>query len=515
MRAQTQARAAAGGPAAEVLAAHAVLLDDPTLLNGAHARLAEGASAGAAWRDTLREQAKALASLGDPRMAERRADLRDLERQVLAALAGEDLPPAILPEGAIVLADELLPSELAALDPARLAGVVMAGGGATSHVAIIAASMGVPMLAAAGEGVEAIADGAPLLLDADAGVLHVRPPAEVLRAARARRERRAVRRAAALAQAQAQAPAVTVDGVRIAVLANLGDPSEAPLAVAQGAEGCGLLRSEFLFHDRAAPPGEEEQRLAYQAVADGLGGRPLIVRTLDIGADKPAPWLALPREENPALGLRGVRTSLARPDLLRAQLRALLRVRAERLSVMLPMVASLAELDAAGEALEAEARALGVAPPPLGIMVETPAAAVTARTLAARAAFFSIGTNDLTQYALAMDRTQPALAPQLDGLHPALLALIAQTAEGAAAHGREAGVCGGLASDLLAVPLLIGLGVTELSAAPARVAEVKAAVRGLALADCRAFAREALAMASAAEVRGAVAARWPELGDAA
>jgi phosphocarrier protein FPr/phosphocarrier protein len=292
------------------------------------------------------------------------------------------------------------------------------------------------------------------------------------------------------------------DGTRIEVFANLGAVAEVAAAVENGAEGCGLLRTEFLFMDRAEPPGEAEQQGVYQAIAAALEGRPLIVRTLDIGADKPVGYLPLPPQANPALGLRGVRVSLAWPDLFRAQLRAVLRVTpAGQAQIMLPMVASLAELKAARAIIADLAAELGVAPPAIGVMVETPAAAVTADLIAAEADFFSIGTNDLAQYALAMDRTGAELAAQVDALHPAVLRLIRQAAAGGARHGRTVAVCGSLASEPAAAPILIGLGVTELSAAPAAIPDLKAAVRELTMRRCVDIAERALACASAAEVR--------------
>ncbi|HEY1753062.1 MAG TPA: putative PEP-binding protein, partial [Caulobacteraceae bacterium] len=292
------------------------------------------------------------------------------------------------------------------------------------------------------------------------------------------------------------------DGARIEVLANLASLADAHAAVAAGAEGCGLLRTEFLFMDRDAAPAEAEQLAAYQAIAEALGGRPLVIRTLDIGADKPVGYLPLPPQPNPALGVRGLRVGLAWPELLRTQLRAILKVRpAGQAQIMLPMVASLAELRAVRATVAELAAALGVAMPKLGVMVETPAAAVTADLLAAEADFLSVGTNDLAQYALAMDRTSPQLAAQVDALHPAVLRLARQAAAGGAARGRTVAVCGSLASEPPAAPILIGLGVTELSAAPAAIPELKAAIRGLTMGQCRDIAERALASASAAEVR--------------
>jgi phosphocarrier protein FPr/phosphocarrier protein len=476
------------------------LLDDPEWASAADAAIAAGKSAGFAWRQAIGFYVDQLHGAGDARFAERIDDFNDLGRRVVLAIHGapDQAPP---PPGAILIADELYPSQLMALSEAGLAGIATARGGTTSHVAIIAAGMGVPMLVSLGDALARVEPGTELVIEN--GALHIAPDAADVAAVRARIETRHARRQAALAHADE--PAVTTDGTRIEIFVNLGSAADARAAVAEGAEGCGLLRTEFLFLDRATPPDEEEQLAACQAIADALGDRPLIVRTLDIGADKPAPYLTIAAEENPALGLRGIRLQLARRDLLDAQLRALLRVKAQApLRLMLPMVADRAELIAAREALAKHAGDLGVAAPELGIMVETPAAALTAAALAVDADFFSIGSNDLSQYALARDRTNPAVAAGLDGLHPAVLRLIDETVRGGAAHGRWTGVCGGLAADPEAVPLLIGLGVTELSVPGAAVAETKALVRTLDLAQCRAIAAQALTAPDAAAVRALV-----------
>jgi phosphoenolpyruvate-protein phosphotransferase len=488
------------GAAGEIMAAHLALLDDPDLRAAAEALIGNGKSAGFAWARALDVQADVLRRLDDPRLRERANDLVDLKRRVLANLGGARDAEIVIPDDAILLADDLLPSELMALG-GRISGLCTAAGGPTSHVAIIAAALNIPAVTAAGPGVLAIADGVVLILDAGQGTLRMNPaPAELARA-REVSARRAVARDAA--KTASSALCRTADGTRIEVFANLSGVAEAASAVAEGAEGCGLLRSEFLFMDRTASPDEEEQRCAYQAVADGLGGRPLIIRTLDIGGDKPVAYLSLPKEVNPALGLRGVRVSLLRPDLLRTQLRAILRVvPAGVCRIMAPMVASVEELIAVRRALDAERAALAIHDRvELGVMIETPAAAVTAAAIAAEADFLSIGTNDLTQYALAMDRTNPALAAGVDALHPAVLRLIALICEGANAHDRPVGVCGGLASEPSAAALLIGLGVTELSAAPSAIPALKAAIRSLRMDACRALASEALGQTSAAAVR--------------
>jgi phosphocarrier protein FPr/phosphocarrier protein len=500
----------------DILEAHAAMLDDPELVARAGREIEEGTSAGLAWRRAVRANVAALEALDDPRLKERAADLLDVERQVLSALYGEHAAAGpVLPEEAIVLAEELLPSELASLDQGGLAGICTAGGGPTSHVAILAASMGVPCLVAAGPRLAEVVDGQALILDADRGELHLKPESWEVDAMRAALKARKRRAAADLAAARE--PARTTDGRRIEVHANLGAAAEAAKAVELGAEGCGLLRTEFLFLERSTPPDEEEQLAQYQGVADGLAGRPLVVRTLDAGGDKPLAYLPLPHEENPALGLRGVRTSLWRPDLLKTQLRAILRVKPQgACSIMLPMVAQVGELRAVRKALVEAAGELGIATlPPLGLMIETPASVFLSEALAKEADFFSIGTNDLTQYVLAMDRTNAQLAAQADALHPAVLGAVARTCQGAAVHSTPVAVCGGLASDPIAAPLLIGLGVSKLSVTPAVAPRIKAVLRLLDSRACKAAAEAALDLEAAEAVRALVRTRWPELAEAA
>ena len=490
---------AARGAAREILAAHVELSDDPELIDAARAAVAAGQSAGAAWRAAVQAQIEMLRSLDEPRLAERAADLADLERQVLLALGGSAPPAPVPPAGSIVLAEDLTPSQMADFD--AVAGICTARGGPTSHVAILAAAMGLPAVVAAGEAVLAVREGVSVILDADAATLKVAPSQAEIRAARATVQAAAAERAAA--QTAAQASAVTADGHRIEVFANVGSLAEARVAVENGAEGCGLLRTEFLFLDRDSAPSDDEQVADYGAIASAFGGRPVIVRTLDIGADKPASWLPLPPADNPALGVRGVRIGLRHPELLKTQLRAILRAwPTAECRIMVPMVASVSELAAvrrlAGKAAHELGRKQGFQ---LGAMIETPAAAATADLLSTEADFLSVGTNDLAQYTLAMDRTDPALAAEVDGLHPAVLRLIRLTVDGARARGRPVGVCGGLASDLVAAPILIGLGVTELSAAPSAVPALKMLIRALTLDACRDLAERACAATSAAEVR--------------
>jgi phosphoenolpyruvate-protein phosphotransferase len=498
----------AGRVAREVLDAHLELLDDPVLLAAASRAIADGKSAGFAWRGALRASAAALAATGDARLAERGADLDDLEHQVLGVLAGSASAAIAVPDGAILLARDLTPSQYIELDP-KPRGIALAAGGPTSHVAILAGMQGVPMVVALGHGLLEIPDGTDLLLDADAGTLRASPGAAERQAFERRVAEAAGRRERE--RAAAQNLCRLASGERIEVFANLaGTVADAELAVAQGAEGCGLLRTEFLFLDRATPPDETEQVRCYEQVARVLDGRPLVIRTFDVGGDKPIPYLPLPAEDNPALGLRGIRASLWRPDLFRVQLRALLAAQpAGAFRILLPMITDVGEIRGVRTLLQEIAGEMGVRVPPLGAMVETPAAAMLAGRIAREVDFLSIGTNDLAQYALAMDRGHAELAARIDGLHPAVLRLIDASAHGAREHGKPLAVCGGLASDATAVPLLLGLGVTELSSVPAMIPRLKSCIAGLTLEGCRSLARQALDLESAAAVRALVGSGAP------
>jgi phosphoenolpyruvate-protein phosphotransferase len=495
-------RAGAGGVAQALLAAHIELAADPELRARADERVQRGDSAAHAWRHATRATAALLASLEDERMRARAADLLDLERQVLRVLAG-DAPGASreYPRGAIVVADEILPSQFLALERAGVAGIVTARGGATSHMAILAAAAGIPALVAAGDAVLAIPEGTRLALDAEHGRLEVDPPAAQWSAMeRAAAEREAER---AADRVHAMRPAQSRDGARIVVNANLASAAEASTAVALGADGCGLLRTEFLYLDRREAPDLEQQAAEYQRIADALGARTLTIRTMDIGGDKPIAYMPLPREENPALGLRGVRAALLHPGLLRTQLAAILRVRpASACRILLPMVTDPSDVRFVRELLEEAMRNAGIVRAPLlGAMIETPASALLAADLARECDFLSVGTNDLAQYALAMDRAHPRLAARLDALHPAVLRLLAMVADAAAGHGKGASICGALASDVEALPILVGLGFREVSATPAAIPALKRIARECETSECADLARQALARVSPDEVR--------------
>jgi phosphocarrier protein FPr/phosphocarrier protein len=482
----------------EILTAHIALLDDPGLLAAAEKAVVEGKSAAFAWRKVCRAAAGTLRAMADERMRERAGDLLDLERQVLAALTGEtDEPARALPADAILIAEEILPSDL----KPGIAGFVSAGGGPTAHAAILAAGMAIPAVVGAGAAVLAVPDGIAVLLDADAGTLDLNPDAAALAETRQRAAAAAARDA--VERAAAHTDCTTACGARVEVFANLGKgATEAGEAVGFGAEGCGVLRTEFLFLDRETPPSEDEQLAAYQGIADALAGRPFIIRTFDIGADKPVPYLRFPAEDNPQLGLRGVRTATVWPDLLKTQLKAAARVKG-RVKIMLPMITGTHEI----QSVRALLTEMGVALP-LGAMVETPSSAMLADQLAGTTDFLSIGTNDLTQYVLAVDRGHASLSDMLDALHPAVLRLIARTAEAGKAAGKPVGVCGSLAADPLAAPLLIGLGVGELSVPPPVIPRLKAAIRRLTVETCRAAAAQALTLETPAAVRAFVKANF-------
>ncbi len=489
----------AGKADAAIFDAHLALLDDEAMLDPAQQAVDAGATAERAWYDAAQQVAGFYRALAEPLLQERAADVLDVGRRVVSALTGE--PATATDTTGIVIAGELTPGDAATLDPALVTGIATAHGTATAHAAILARALGLPAVVGLGDAILQITEGTTVLIDGEAGTLQVDPPDDAKRDAADRRERAERRRVSA--RERAHEPGATRDGTRIEVFANLGSAKEAAKAVELGAEGVGLLRTEFLFLDRAELPDEDEQAATLREIAVALDGRPLVVRTLDAGADKPLPALPMPPEANPFLGVRGIRLALARPEVLLTQLRAILRVAASYpVKAMLPMVATLDEIQAARAALERARADTGIDHElELGIMVEIPAAALTASRLAEHVDFFSLGTNDLTQYTMAAERGDERLAPLLTGPQPAVLRLVKATVEAAATHGRWVGVCGELAGDPASAILFAGLGVTELSMAPALIPEVKAALRGVDLEQARAAAEAAIATDSATAAR--------------
>jgi multiphosphoryl transfer protein len=369
----------------------------------------------------------------------------------------------------------------------------------------LARALGIPAVVGAGPALQRVQDGQTIGLDGGSGAIWLTPGAERLELLRARQQ--AWRESQEAAQRAGQQPGRTADGRRIEVAANIGSPHDVATALAYGAEGVGLFRTEFLFLNRQQAPDEEEQFAAYRAAADALGDRPLIIRTLDIGGDKPLPYLVQRREENPFLGWRGIRFCLDQPQLFLPQLRAILRAGHERnVLVMLPMVSQLEEIAATRRLLAQAGTELAERGEPyaaeirLGIMIEVPAAVALAETLATAVDFFSIGTNDLTQYVMAADRGNAQVATLANALQPAVLRQIAATVRAADAAGIWVGVCGELAGNALAAPLLVGLGVTELSMSAPSIPAVKKALSAVPMAEAEELARQALALASAGAV---------------
>ncbi|MFK7700148.1 phosphoenolpyruvate--protein phosphotransferase [Pseudomonas caspiana] len=488
----------------EIFITHVEMLDDPELTNEVILRLRQGESAAAAWNNVIDSAARQQEQLKDALLAERAADLRDVGRRVLAQICG--IETLVAPdEPYILVMDEVGPSDVARLDPVQVAGILTARGGATAHSAIVARALGIPALVGAGDGVLLLKPGTMLLLDGQKGRLTVAPDAETLQRAAEDRDNRERRLQAAAAKRME--PALTLDGHAVEVFANIGDSAGTPAAVEQGAEGIGLLRTELLFMAHSQAPDEATQEAEYRRVLDDLQGRPLVVRTLDVGGDKPLPYWPIDKEENPFLGVRGIRLTLQRPQVMESQLRALLRAADNRpLRIMFPMVGTVEEWRQARDMTLRLREEIPVADLQIGIMIEVPSAALLAPVLAKEVDFFSVGTNDLTQYTLAIDRGHPTLSAQADGLHPAVLQLIDITVRAAHANGKWVGICGELAADPLAVPVLVGLGVDELSVSARSIGEVKACVRELNLSTAKQLAQNALTVGSAAEVRALVEA---------
>ncbi|WP_110600726.1 phosphoenolpyruvate--protein phosphotransferase [Salinicola lusitanus] len=505
---------------ADIFEAHRAWLDDPDLRAAAESKIVEGASAGRAWYLALETEIQRLRGSGNTLLAGRADDLHDLQRRVMQRFATQDVVATTGLEGAILAAREMTPSQFVEVAE-QIAGLCLAGGGSTSHVSILARARGLPCLVAMGDALLE-ASGDRVCLDADQGRLELAPDERRLAAVEAEQARQRQRAEADLAAAFE--PVTMRDGRRLHVAANIAAGGEAQGALDAGADGVGLMRSEFLFLARQAAPDLAEQQAEYRAAVEAMAGKPVVVRLLDIGADKQLPYLALPATPNPALGERGARLWQSHPEMFDTQLDALLEAGRglpvcedglTRLRLMVPMIADAGELRWVRRRLATRAAALGIERlPSLGAMVEVPTAALCAGSLAREAEFLSIGTNDLTQYALAMDREVASLAARSDVLHPGVLRLIALCLEGA--EGRcPVAVCGTAAGDPLAGALLAAMGVDELSVEPARVAAVKATLRGL---DAEALAAQLpalLALDDAAAVREALATMLASSAEAA
>jgi multiphosphoryl transfer protein len=492
-----------------IFAAQALVLSDPALLEGVHAKIAAGAAARAAWRTETTRLAEAYAAMEDPYLQARAADLKDIAMRVGRAMSGTGAALKIAPEPpAILLVDELLPSEATACDPDKVLGILARTGSASAHAAIIARTLGIPMVVGAARLDFAGLPGKLIAMDGGTGEIEVEPNAEVAAEFRARQEKRAAERAAF--DAAKDRPAITSDGAAIEVMANVGNPLDAKSAAENGAEGVGLLRTEFAYLPFTETPSEDDQVRILGAVLANTPKGPVVVRTLDVGADKPLAFLDQPKEANPFLGVRGVRLSFRNPEFFAASLRAILRAGEGReIWVMFPMITSPEEMIRARGFVEAahadleKARVPHVWPVQIGMMVEVPAAALTLEQFVDHADFFSIGTNDLTQYVLAAERGNAGVAEMQDALHPAVLRAVRMICE--KAGGRHVTVCGDAASDPVAASALIGAGVRSLSVRPNQVGAVKAKARQVSAAALEAKLAKLVDGATANDVRAGLA----------
>jgi phosphotransferase system enzyme I (PtsI) len=502
-----QAMRDGGSGEAAIFEVHEMFLSDPVLLQQVqHIIETQQCNAEYAWQEAIQRYAETLRSLGDDYLAARAQDIDDVQQRVLRILQGAIPQPAHLEKPVVIVSADLAPSDTVVLEKRKVLAFCTAAGGPTSHVAILSKALGIPAVVGLGDEIRHLDNDTLLAVDGTAGTVQIEPDTATIAQHQQRISRHSQRQEEALKLAHQ--PATTLDGKHIEVAANIGMLTRASTALEYGAESIGLLRTEFLFLDRDAAPDEEEQMEIYRDVLHTMVLRPVVVRTLDIGGDKAASYLQLPSETNPILGLRGLRLLLTMPELFQTQLRALLRAGAgHNLKIMLPMVSSREEIQEAREHVE-QAKADLVASGlehaehcDIGIMVEVPAAAVMADTLAEMVDFFSIGTNDLAQYTLAADRTNASVTAQADALHPAVLRLIRMTVEAARSHRRRVSICGELAGDPLAVPVLIGLGVDELSMGARVIPLIKQTIRHYTTAEARSIAAHALALASATDVR--------------
>ena len=492
---ETEVAATAGAEHAAIFASHRLVLEDEEWLEPVHARIVAGEPAAAAVWAVSEALAEELRQIEDDYLRERAADIVDVAKRVLAelgcaataALPGPDDGPVVL------VARELTPSDTVGLDPAHVRGIATELGARTSHSAILARQLGIPAVVAVPGLLQAVRGARELALDGDSGACETDPDAATV-------ETFSVVVAAVPVVAE---PVATVDGAHVSVCANAGSARDVADAVAQGADGVGLFRTEFLFLRGGTPPDEDAQAAEYAAAAAAAEGRPLVFRTLDVGADKPVAGISLPSEENPFLGVRGIRLSLQERALFETQLRALARVYREHpnIRVMVPMVSDARELRQVRAIAEEVA---GAAELPLGAMIEVPSAAVLVREIAAHADFLSVGTNDLTGYLLAADRTNTSLGDLYDELHPAVLRVLRTVCVGAGELGTPVSICGEVAGEPLALGLLVGLGYRSLSVAAPLVPRVKAAVAELDAGAARELALQIMASADAAEVRAAL-----------
>jgi phosphocarrier protein FPr len=485
----------------DIFIAHLSLIKDPELQNKALSSIVDGVSAEYSWWEIINAEMKALSSLNDLRLSQRANDIKDIGKRVLRYLDENAVKSTKvdIKEPSILISLDMTPSETSKLDKQKVLAIVTAKGGSTSHTAILARSMGIPSIAGAGEGVlntnskNAIADG-------DSGILVINPTKNDLDLAKKIREQEDIKKEKEFSKRFA--PAVTTDKHRMEVVANIANADGALEAVNNGAEGVGLLRTEFLFLERDSAPNETEQFQAYKKMVQHLNGLPLIIRTLDIGGDKEVSYLNMPKEDNPFLGIRGIRLCLEYKDLFKEQLRAIYQAsKYGPIKIMFPMVGLLEEFREASKIAEEVRVEVGASKIDIGMMIEVPSAVLMAEHFIKEADFFSIGTNDLTQYVLSMDRGHQGLAKKADALHPAVLKMIKMTCDAAKKENKWVGVCGNLAANPLAAKILTGLGVKELSVTASSIANIKSEIRKTSLKECEELALKALSLQTSDEVR--------------
>lgn len=485
----------------EIFTAHLGLLKDPELQEKAFSSLKENSSAAKTWWDVITSEANVIANLSDARLAQRATDIKDIGKRVLKFLDANAIKEnnLKLEEPAILITLDMTPSQTALLDKEKVLALITVKGGSTSHTAILARSMGIPSIAGVHESILQVSSQLAIV-DGDSGILISEPTKKDLELAEELQIQASAKKEEEF-KTRFQ-PAVTTDGIRMEIVANIADEQGAKTAVENGAEGVGLLRTEFLFLKRDTAPNETEQFQTYKKAVQHLNGLPLIIRTLDIGGDKEVPYLNMPKEDNPFLGIRGIRLCLNYPELFKEQLRAIYQAsKYGPVKIMFPMVGLLEEFRDASKIAEEIRLEVGAEPIDIGMMIEVPSAVMLAEHFAKEAAFFSIGTNDLTQYVLSMDRGHEGLAKQADALHPAVLRMIDLTCQAAKKNGKWVGVCGNLAANPLAAKILTGLGVAELSVTTAAVANIKSVIRNTNMQECKDLAQKALSFATAKEVR--------------
>jgi phosphoenolpyruvate-protein phosphotransferase len=491
---------------AAIFEAHEMFLNDPDLLEQVQATIKEHVDAAYAWQEGMQFYKEQIEQIDDEYLSARVTDIEDVKQRVLRLLVGDKAQGLHLQEPAIIVATELTPSMTMQFDKNFVLAFCTATGGATSHVAILAKALGIPAVIGLGTAIDHLHDHTQVIVDGNSGEILLSPDQETLTEYQNRQQEQT--KVQQQAFKEALKPAYTLDGQRHEIVANVGAPEQAADALTNGAEGIGLLRTEFLFMDRESAPDEEEQYKVYHTILETMEQRPVVIRTLDIGGDKPAPYIKVPAEMNPFLGIRGIRLTLAQPALLQTQLRALLRASVgHQLRIMFPMVSSREEIAAIRQQIQIAQEALAkesivpAANIQIGIMIEVPAAAVMADVLAKYVDFFSIGTNDLTQYTLAVDRTNEAAAPLADALHPAVLRLIHTVIEAAHKRQRWVGLCGELAGNPLAIPVLLGLGLDEFSMSANAIPVSKQLIRRYSSDEAAKIAQEALNKENAATVR--------------